>query len=93
MFGSIGAVFLTALLAASAVSSPVKARSLYAVKDSHRVPAAWKNIGSPAADHTIRLTLSLKQERFHELETHLWEGMTDFCAMLSEISTSKSRSH
>lgn len=62
------------LSAASVLGSPVQARSPYAVKDSHRVPAKWTKIGTPSADHMVWLTIGLKQDRFDELERHLYEG-------------------
>ncbi|KAF1990476.1 subtilisin-like protein [Aulographum hederae CBS 113979] len=57
--------------AASASPTAIQARSPYAVKDTHRVPARWQNVGEPAREHTIRLSIFLKQERFEELENHL----------------------
>lgn len=75
MFPDMRTLLCTLLLSADAVfGSPVRARSSYAVKDIHRVPARWTNVGTPAADHMIRLTIGLKQGRFDELERHLNEG-------------------
>jgi hypothetical protein len=62
------------LSAASVLGSPVRVRSPYAVKDTHRVPMKWTQIGVPSADHMVRLTIGLKQTRFDELERHLQEG-------------------
>lgn len=68
------AIALSLLLAAQAVwASPVR-RSVYEVKDTHRVPFKWTEVGTPSADHPIRLTIGLKQSRFDELERHLYEG-------------------
>ena len=66
------AVVLTSLLGISC-TSPIASRSPYVVKDSHRVPQSWTEVGTPAADHTIHLTISLQQGRFAELENHLLE--------------------
>lgn len=65
-------ILLTSLIGLS-YASPIASRSDYAVKDTHRVPSSWTDVGTPAADHTIHLTISLKQGRFAELEKHLLE--------------------
>jgi tripeptidyl-peptidase-1 len=57
-----------------ACASPIAPRSPFAVKDSHRVPQSWKEVGAPAADHVVHLTISMKQGRFAELENHLLES-------------------
>ena len=57
-------------------ASPIASRSPYAVKDSHRVPQSWREVGAPAADHVVHLTISMKQGRFAELENHLLECET-----------------
>jgi tripeptidyl-peptidase I len=62
------------LSAATVLGSPVRARSAYVVKDTHHVPSRWTKIGTPAADHMVRLTIGLKQSRFDELDRHLQEG-------------------
>ncbi len=75
MFGDMRTLLCTLLLSAEAVyGSPVRARSSYAVKDTHFAPARWTNVGAPAADHMIKLTVGLKQSKFDELERHLNEG-------------------
>jgi tripeptidyl-peptidase I len=62
------------LSAATVLGSPLRARSAYSVKDTHRVPSRWTKIGVPSANHMVRLTIGLKQSRFDELERHLNEG-------------------
>jgi tripeptidyl-peptidase I len=62
------------LSAATVLGSPLRARSAYSIKDTHRVPSRWTKIGEPSADHMVRLTIGLKQSRFDELERHLNEG-------------------
>lgn len=70
------ASLVTALAATQVVvGSPVKARTLYAVKETHNVPRKWTKIGIPAPDHSINLKIGLKNKKFHELERHLYEGM------------------
>ena len=75
MFSDMRTLLCTLLLSAEVVyGSPVRARSSYAVKDTHFAPARWTNVGAPAADHMIKLTVGLKQGKFNELERHLNEG-------------------
>jgi tripeptidyl-peptidase I len=57
-----------------ALASPVARRSDLVVKDYHRAPPAWANIGVPPAEHMLHLTIGLTQSRFSELERHLYEG-------------------
>jgi tripeptidyl-peptidase I len=52
----------------------VKSRSPYVVKDSHYVPRKWTQKGAAPAEHTIRLSIGLKQSQFDELERHLYES-------------------
>lgn len=68
-------VLLTLLLAVdAALGSPVRARTPYAVKDSHVVPSSWTRVGAAPADHWISLQIGLKQSQFDELKRHLYEG-------------------
>lgn len=57
-----------------AVSSPVKVRSEYGLKDRHVVPSQWRKIDRAPANHIIHLKIALRQGRFDELEQHLYEG-------------------
>ena len=57
-------------------AGPVTRRSDFVVKDYHRVPRGWTNLGPAPTDHLIRLTIGLSQSRFDELERHLYEGIT-----------------
>ena len=59
----------------AALGSPLLSRYTYSVKDSHNVPSAWSRISAAPPDHWISLQIGLKQNRFHELERHLYEGM------------------
>ena len=65
-----------ALLAASTtiLSSPLRSRSEYAVKDTHNVPNKWAQVGPAPANKLLHLHISLKQSQFEELERHLYEG-------------------
>ena len=66
-----------ALLAASTtiLTSPLRSRTEYAVKDTHRVPKKWHEVGPAPAHKLLHLHISLKQSHFDELERHLYEGM------------------
>jgi tripeptidyl-peptidase I len=70
--------FWTAIVAGAhaVLASPVavKARSPYAVKETHVVPNRWKHVGIPDPSHIIHLQIGLKQGKFAELEQHLYEG-------------------
>jgi len=57
-----------------AFSREPQIHSAYVVKDSHHVPRKWTRIGPAPAQHLIRLQIGLKQNRFSELERHLYEG-------------------
>lgn len=68
-------LLLTAIAGASAVpGSTINTRSPYRVKETHNVPARWRNIGEPASDHRINLQIGLTPSNFEELERHLYEG-------------------
>lgn len=56
------------------LSSPVRTRSGYSVKNKHAVPDNWVCIGRAPPGHKIRLQVGLRQHRFDELERHLYEG-------------------
>jgi len=66
---------LVAFAASDALASPVKARSPYAVKETHYVPREWQKLGRAHGARTIQLQIGLKQGRFQELDRHLQEGM------------------
>ena len=62
------------VLTTSVLSSPVRIRSPYVVKDKHHVPNRWSNIGPAPADNLLNLHIGLRQSQFDELERHLYEG-------------------
>lgn len=66
-----------ALLAAptTILSSPLRSRTEYAVKDTHNVPSKWYEVGPAPAHALLHLHIGLKQSQFDELERHLYEGM------------------
>lgn len=57
------------------LGSPIRARTPYAVKETHNVPRKWHNRGRASGSNTIHLQIGLKQGQFDELERHLYEGM------------------
>lgn len=67
-------VVLTAWLAGLVLSSPLRTRSPYVVKEVHYPPNKWTRIGPAPADHIVNLQIGLKQSQFDELERHLHEG-------------------
>ncbi|KKY15785.1 putative tripeptidyl-peptidase 1 precursor [Diplodia seriata] len=71
-------VRLTALISLAAaaqgvLASPIRARSPYAVKETHYVPRQWSRAGRAPDDHVLHLHIGLKQSQFDELERHLYE--------------------
>ncbi|CAD6453135.1 2aceba83-2327-4523-8826-632c26887149 [Sclerotinia trifoliorum] len=67
-------VTLTAFLAVGLVSaSPIKARTPYAVKETHYPPSQWQRVGPATKGHLINLQIGLRQGQFDELERHLYE--------------------
>ncbi|OCT47745.1 Tripeptidyl-peptidase sed3 [Cladophialophora carrionii] len=54
-------------------AGPVTRRSDLVVKDFHRAPRAWTNLGRAPTEHLIHLTIGLSQSRFDELERRLYE--------------------
>jgi len=69
-----GILLAAGLLASSVYGKPIRARTPYVVKDSHTVPARWTEVGPASPAHKIELRIGLKQDQFHELERHLYEG-------------------
>ncbi|CAF9942975.1 MAG: hypothetical protein ALECFALPRED_010346 [Alectoria fallacina] len=67
-----------AFLAASTtiLSSPLRSRTEYAVKDTHHVPRKWHKVGPAPAHALLNLHIGLKQSQFDELERHLYEVST-----------------
>jgi len=72
MFGKIA--LIAGLAAQVAVSSPLKVRSPYVVKDTFNVPAKWTNLGPAPEDHVVELRIGVKQGDFEQLEKTLYEG-------------------
>lgn len=69
-------VLLTVAVAVQTVfGSPVKSRTAYAVKETHRVPHRWQKMGRAPADKILNLQIGVKQGQFDELERHLYEGL------------------
>lgn len=69
-------ILLVAGLAAQlTLGSPIRARSPYAVKDSHFVPIKFTKLGPAPEEHVIELRIGVKQGDFDALEKHLYEGI------------------
>ncbi|KAI9639968.1 hypothetical protein NHQ30_011637 [Ciborinia camelliae] len=67
------ATLTTFLVVGLVSSSPIKARTPYAVKETHYPPSQWQRVGPARAGHMINLQIGLKQGQFDELERHLYE--------------------
>ena len=70
---SILFILFTILLTSQGVFS----RSPYAVKETHYAPRKWAKLGRANASDIINLQIVLKQNRFEELEKHLYGGNRD----------------
>ncbi|KAK6596575.1 Pro-kumamolisin [Botrytis cinerea] len=67
------AAFAAFLAVGLVSSSPIKARTPYAVKETHYPPAQWQRVGPARSNHMVNLQIGLKQGQFDELERHLYE--------------------
>ncbi|KAF2729149.1 subtilisin-like protein [Polyplosphaeria fusca] len=69
--------FTSALLSAAAaqvaLATPIKARSAYAVKETHFAPREWTKLDRANGVGVMQLQIGLKQGNFEELERHLYE--------------------
>jgi tripeptidyl-peptidase-1 len=63
-----------AVAAHAAVATPLRARTPYAVKEAHPIPRRWTPVSRAPGDHMLHMQIGLKQDRFDELERHLYEG-------------------
>lgn len=68
-------IFSLAATLQVAVSTPVRARTAYAVKETHYVPRAWREVDEAPRSYVINLNIGIKQGSFEELDRHLYEGM------------------
>lgn len=66
---------LVAFAAQAAFASPLRARSPYSVKEIHPVPTKWTAVSKAPGNHMLHMQIGLKQEKFDELERHLYEGV------------------
>lgn len=67
-------LLVAGILAGCASTSPIQAKSPYVVKDSHFVPAKWRQVSAAPSTHKIDLRIAVKQNQFNDLERHLYEG-------------------
>jgi tripeptidyl-peptidase-1 len=68
------ALLAAAIAAQAAFASPIRARTPYAVKETHFVPREWTKLSRANGDNSIQLQIGLKQGRFDDLVKHLNEG-------------------
>lgn len=71
-------VLAVAFVAQNAFGGPVKARSAYAIKESHFVPSKWTRGERAVAERMLHLQIGVKQANFDTLERHLLEGTLTF---------------
>ncbi|KAK7957178.1 uncharacterized protein PG986_006400 [Apiospora aurea] len=71
--GRFAVAFLALLAPTAVVSSPIKARTPYQVKETHHAPRGWKRVERASADQVMNIQIGLKQSNFEELERHLYE--------------------
>ncbi|KAF2466926.1 subtilisin-like protein [Lindgomyces ingoldianus] len=64
-------ILFTAALLSLCAATPLQSR--YVVKETHRVPHEFSREGNAPSQALIRLSVGLKQGRFHELEKQLYE--------------------
>lgn len=69
-------LFALAASAATIGASPIHARSPYAVKGSHPVPAGWQKVARANTDQLMELRIGLTQGNFKELERQLYAAST-----------------
>ena len=74
MFGIVSLLSI-AVAAQAVLGTPIRARTPYAVKETHYVPRKWTKVGSAAPGNMIHLQIAVKQGQFDELERHLYEGI------------------
>ena len=73
------------LTTATVLTTPLRARIPYAVKETHNVPSRWFRVGPAPSNRVINLHIGLRQSQFDDLERHLYEGSSGLhAALLSE---------
>lgn len=60
------------------LSTPVRSRTPYNVKETHSAPSKWTKLGRAPPQHKLHLKIGLKQNNFEELSRHLNEGIAPF---------------
>ena len=71
----LASALLTAAMAAQAVvASPIRARSPYAVKETHFAPREWTKQERANGAKLVQLQIGLKQGNMDGLLAHLDEG-------------------
>jgi hypothetical protein len=68
------ALLAAAIAAQAAFASPIRARTPYAVKETHYAPREWTKLGRSNGDRLVQLQIGLKQGKFDDLVKHLNEG-------------------
>ncbi len=71
----VSALFTIAAAAQAVLGTSIQSRTAYAVKGKHPVPRQWTQIGRAPREQVIYMQIGVKQDRFSELERHLFEGI------------------
>lgn len=78
-------VLSAAFAAQAALATPIRARTPYAVKETHHLPRQWKRVARASGAEVVHLQIGIKQGDFAELERHLYEGKYNSPAQLGQM--------
>jgi tripeptidyl-peptidase-1 len=70
----LSSLLAVAIAAQAALATLIKARTAYEVKEVHQVPRKWSSQGRAPSNHMLHMQIGLNQDKFDELERHLYEG-------------------
>ncbi|KAG9764763.1 tripeptidyl-peptidase 1 precursor, partial [Aureobasidium melanogenum] len=75
MLSQFSNIVLTCLIIFdSAIAAPKFAADLYTIKERHKVPPGWKEIGAVPDSHSINLHVGLTQNNQADIERHVLEA-------------------
>ncbi|CAG8974177.1 hypothetical protein HYALB_00011785 [Hymenoscyphus albidus] len=73
MRSTLSIISVVAIGVQTVFGTPIQARTEYDVKEVHRAPRKWNPVGRAPGDHKLHLQIGLKQDKFAELDQHLYE--------------------
>ncbi|KAG9601021.1 tripeptidyl-peptidase 1 precursor, partial [Aureobasidium melanogenum] len=75
MLSQFSDIILTCLIIFdSAIAAPKLAADLYSIKERHKVPPGWREIGAVPDSHSINLHIGLTQNNQADIERHVLEA-------------------